>query len=87
MSSLHPLLLFHFFFKFWGFFFRYAVACRIPPLYLFLKLMCGTSLVVQQPRLHAPNAGGPRFNPWSGDWIPHKATKSLVSHLRPDAAK
>ena len=26
----------------------------------------GTSLVVQWLRLHAPNAGGPGFDPWSG---------------------
>ena len=27
----------------------------------------GTPLVVQRLRLHAPNAGGPRFDPWLGD--------------------
>ena len=30
-----------------------------------------------------------RFNPWSGNWIPHTATKqrSFVLQLRPDAAE
>ena len=27
----------------------------------------GPSLVVEWLRLHVPNAGGPRFNPWSGN--------------------
>ena len=27
----------------------------------------GTSLVGQWVRLHAPNAGGPGFNPWLGN--------------------
>ena len=29
----------------------------------------GTSLVVQWPRLHAPNGGWPRFDPWSGNQV------------------
>ncbi|TEA31943.1 hypothetical protein DBR06_SOUSAS8310198, partial [Sousa chinensis] len=35
------------------------------------------SLVVQWVRLHAPNAGGPGFDPWSGNWISHATTESL----------
>ena len=31
------------------------------------KIETGTSLVVQWLRLHAPNAGGPGFDPWSGN--------------------
>ena len=31
----------------------------------------GTSLVVQWLRLCTPNAGGPGFDPWSGNEIPH----------------
>ena len=30
-------------------------------------LFPGTSLVVQWLRLHAPDAGGPGFDPWSGN--------------------
>ena len=32
-----------------------------------LKYLTGTSLTVQWLRLHAPNAGGPGFYPWSGN--------------------
>ena len=35
----------------------------------------GTSLMVQWLKLHAPNAGGRGFDPWSGNWIPHATTK------------
>ena len=31
------------------------------------KVLGGTSLVVQWLRLRTPNAGGPRFDPWSGN--------------------
>ena len=31
------------------------------------KAILGTSLLVQQLRLCAPNAGGLEFNPWSGN--------------------
>ena len=40
------------------------------------KFKIGISLVVQWLRLHAPNAGGQGFNPWSGKSIPHAATKT-----------
>ena len=36
----------------------------------------GTSLVVQWLRLCTPNAGGPGFDPWSGNEIPHATSKS-----------
>ena len=39
-----------------------------------------TSLMVQWPRLHAPNVAGVGravFNPWSVNWIPHTAARSL----------
>ena len=36
----------------------------------------GTSLVVQWVGLRTPKAGGLVFDPWSGNWIPHAATKS-----------
>ena len=39
----------------------------------------GTTLVVQWLRLHTPDAGGPGFNPWSGNQIPHATAKS--SHV------
>ena len=39
----------------------------------------GTSTVVQWLRLHAPNAGGPGFDPWSGHHIPHATTKNLLT--------
>ncbi|TEA24389.1 hypothetical protein DBR06_SOUSAS4410099, partial [Sousa chinensis] len=32
----------------------------------FIEAGTGTSLVVQCVRLHAPNVGGPGFNPWLG---------------------
>ena len=41
-----------------------------------LKQIKGISLVVQWLRLRAPNAGGPGFDPWSGNKIPHAAPKS-----------
>ena len=44
------------------------------------KLHLGTSLVVQQLRLHAPNAGG------LGS-ILSQGTRSHMMKLRPDAAK
>ena len=34
-------------------------------------------LVVQWLRLCAPKTKGPGFDPWSGNWIPHAATKSV----------
>ena len=35
-------------------------------------------MVVQWLSLHAPNARrGPRFVPWSGNWIPHATAQSL----------
>ena len=34
-------------------------------------------LVVQWLRLCAPKTKGPWFDPWSGNWIPHAATKSV----------
>lgn len=37
----------------------------------------GTSLLVRWPRLCAPNAGGPGFDPRSRNCIPHAAAKSL----------
>ena len=42
----------------------------------------GTSLVVQCLSLHAPNAGGPEFNPQSGN-----QTRSCMLQLRPSEAK
>ena len=30
--------------------------------------------MVQWLKLHAPNAGGLGFDPWSGNWIPHATT-------------
>ena len=36
---------------------------------------CRTSLVVQQLRLCSQCKGGPRFDPWSGNQIPHASTK------------
>ena len=33
--------------------------------------------MVQWVRLHAPNAEGPGFDPWSGNWIPHATAESL----------
>ena len=38
----------------------------------------GTSLVVQGPRLCTPNAGGPRFDLWSGKEVPHATTKKTL---------
>ena len=38
----------------------------------------GTSLVVQWLRLRILNAGGPGFDPWSGNWIPHATAKDPV---------
>ena len=38
-----------------------------------------TFLGVQWRRLQAPNAGGPGFDHWMGNWIPHAVTKS--SHV------
>ena len=32
-------------------------------------------------RLHAPNAGGLGFDPWSGNLIPHAATKTQHSQI------
>ena len=46
--------------------------------YIFILFInVGTSLVVQWLGFCTPNAGGPGFNPWSGNYIPHAATKSL----------
>ena len=39
------------------------------------KIKFKTSLVVQWLRLHTPNAGDPRINPWSENKKPHAATK------------
>ena len=36
----------------------------------------GTSLLAQWLRFHAPSAGGAKFDPWSGNRIPHTTTKS-----------
>ena len=33
----------------------------------------------------APNARGPRFDPWSGSWIPRAATKGLHAAVRGSA--
>ena len=33
--------------------------------------------MVQWLRIHAPPCRGPKFDPQSGDWIPHVITKSL----------
>ena len=41
------------------------------------RIGLGTLLVVHSLRLCIPNTGGPRFRPWSGNWIPHATTKSL----------
>ena len=40
-----------------------------------------TSLVAQRLRLHAANVEGPGFNPWSGNQVPHAATKTWHSQL------
>ena len=48
-------------------------------------ILYGTSLVVQRLRPLAPNARGPRFDPWSGNWIPHTATKGLHAAARAPA--
>ena len=42
----------------------------------------GTSLVVQWLRLHAPNAGGLGFDPWSEKEIPHAATNTQHSQRK-----
>ena len=39
----------------------------------------GTSLVVQWLRLCTANARGPRFDSWSGNWVPHAPTKNQNS--------
>ena len=41
-----------------------------------IMIETGISLVVQWLRLHAPNAGGPMFNPWN--YISHAETKDLA---------
>ena len=43
---------------------------------LHVKGYRGTSLALQWLRLHTSNARGPGFSPWSGNQIPHAATKS-----------
>ena len=40
-----------------------------------------TFLMVQWLRLHDPNAGGPGFDPWSGNQNPQAATKILPSQI------
>ena len=44
----------------------------------------GISLVVQWLKLHAPNAGGPIFNSWSGNYISHAETKDLACCKKQD---
>ena len=41
----------------------------------------GTSLVAQWLRLRAPNAGGPSFDPWSGNKMPPAATKTQRNRI------
>ena len=40
------------------------------------SVIIGTFLVIQWLRLQTPNRG-PGFDPWSGNEIPHAASKSL----------
>ena len=51
------------------------------------KTSPGTSLAVQWLRLHALKAGGPGFNPWSGNWTPRAATKIMHVTLHLCATK
>lgn len=41
----------------------------------------GTSPVVRWLRSHAPNAGGSRFDPWSGKEIPHATNETQHSQI------
>ena len=49
-----------------------------------IMIEIGISLVVQWLRLHAPNAGGPIFNSWSGNYISHAETKDLACCKKQD---
>ena len=45
---------------------------KVYAIYLYMNMLnkhmyVGTSLVLQWLRLQAPNAGGPRFDPWLGN--------------------
>ena len=45
------------------------------------NLSLGTSLVAWWLKLQDPNAGGPGFNSWSRNWIPHATAKTWWSQI------
>ena len=47
-----------------------------------IKKSLGTSLVGQRLRLQSPSGEGLKFNPWSGNWIPHATTKTWHSQKK-----
>ena len=52
------------------YFFNAEHHCWYPGKWLELSLSCDFSGGLLRVSFHAPNAGGPRFDPWSGNQIP-----------------